>query len=127
MFDNIGGKIKSLAKALMWIAIIGYAIWGIVLFSKEQILSGFLIIAIGSLLSWLSAFVLYGFGQLVENSDYVDDNMKKILRNNEKNNSNSTESDKTSDVKKKTDSEHYWRCGDCGNMVKGDMCPICKK
>ncbi len=69
MFENIGGKIKTLAKVLMWIGIIGFVIYGIVMISEEQVLLGFLIIAIGGLSSWVSSFVLYGFGQLVENSD----------------------------------------------------------
>lgn len=69
MFDNIGRKIRMLAKVLMWIGIIAFAIYGIVMFTEEKVLAGFLIIVIGALYSWVSSFVLYGFGQLVENSD----------------------------------------------------------
>ena len=72
MFDNIGSKIKALAKVVCWIGIIGSIIAGIVMIATmgtAGILSGFLTIILGALLSWVSSFVLYGFGEMVENSD----------------------------------------------------------
>lgn len=38
---------------------------------EDFILLGLLIIALGSLLSWVSSFVLYGFGELVSNSAII--------------------------------------------------------
>ena len=83
MFDNIGGKIKTLAKVVCWIGIIACIITGIVLMAtdEELVLAGILTAAGGSLLSWVSSFVLYGFGQLVENSDII---AEQSARNNEK-------------------------------------------
>lgn len=76
MFTNIGSKIKTLAKILAWIGIIvsiiigiRYVILGIENLQSEFVVLGFLCTLIGSLLSWISSFCLYGFGQLVENSD----------------------------------------------------------
>lgn len=73
MFNNIGGKIKTLAKVVCWIGIIACIITGIVLMATDDdlILVGILTAVVGSLLSWVSSFVLYGFGQLVENSDVI--------------------------------------------------------
>ena len=73
MFDNIGGKIKTLAKVVCWIGIIACIITGIVLMATDDdlILVGILTAVVGSLLSWVSSFILYGFGQLVENSDTI--------------------------------------------------------
>lgn len=69
MFDNIGGKIKKLAKVCAWIGIIGSILGGLGTFAIGGIL-GFLFVAgLGCLLSWVGAFGLYGFGQLIENSD----------------------------------------------------------
>ncbi len=34
-------------------------------------ITGLLVIVIGSILSWLGSLVLYGFGQLVDNSDII--------------------------------------------------------
>ncbi len=73
MFYNIGDKIKTLAKVMCWIGSIASIIIGIVLIVMDEdlILVGILIAAVGALLSWISSFVLYGFGQLIENSDIV--------------------------------------------------------
>ena len=73
MFNNIGGKIKSLAKVVCWIGIIASIIGGIVLFMEDDDMF-FICVLIaggGALISWVSSFVLYGFGQLVENSDIL--------------------------------------------------------
>ncbi len=89
MFSNIGGKIKKLAKVLCWIGIIISVISGIAIIASggrsggsyvyggssvsinggAAVIAGILFIVLGSLLSWVGSFVLYGFGQLVENSD----------------------------------------------------------
>ena len=68
MFNNIGGKIKSLAQVVCWIGIICSVISGIAIMATDEDLafSGFVIIVIGSLVSWVSSFTLYGFGQLIE-------------------------------------------------------------
>ena len=72
MFDNIGSKIKTLAKVVCWIGIIGSIIAGIAMIAtmgSVGVLSGLLTIVLGALLSWVGSFVLYGFGEMVENSD----------------------------------------------------------
>ena len=72
MFDNIGSKIKTLAKVVCWIGIIGSIIAGIAMIAtmgSVGVLSGLLTIVLGTLLSWVGSFVLYGFGEMVENSD----------------------------------------------------------
>lgn len=68
MFANVGGKIKAVAQVVTWIGIIGSVIGGIALISTNFI-AGLLTAGVGSLLSWVSALALYGFGELVENSD----------------------------------------------------------
>jgi hypothetical protein len=71
MFGNIGSKIKILAQVCTWVGIIGSIIGGLVLIALDTylIIAGLLIAAVGSLISWASSFVLYGFGQLIENTD----------------------------------------------------------
>lgn len=80
MFDNIGGKIKGLAKTVCWIGI-GISVFiGFVFViigaensygSDDNVLAplGMFIMLGGSFLSWIGSFLLYGFGQLIENSD----------------------------------------------------------
>ena len=80
MFDNIGGKIKTVATTIAWLGIIGSIIIGIIIIaeandsyypSATETLSGWLVIIVGSLSSWVSSFTLYGFGQLIENTDII--------------------------------------------------------
>ena len=75
MFDNIGGKIKTLAKVICWIGIITSVITGIVfaISDDDMILYGLLIAVGGSLISWIGSFFTYGFGELIENSSKLVD------------------------------------------------------
>ena len=91
MFDNIGGKIKKLAKVLCWIGIIFSVILGVLMMvsggsysrygyssSGGGVLAGLLTIVLGSLLSWIGSFFTYGFGQLIENTDDIRSKMKGL-------------------------------------------------
>ena len=73
MFNNIGGKIKALAKVLCWIGIVFSVIGGIAMMLSQQadqgVLLGILTIVVGCLVSWIGSFFAYGFGQLIENTD----------------------------------------------------------
>ncbi len=79
MFSNIGGKIKKLASVTCWILIIASVIGGLAMIitgadmygGEGFILGGVIILIVGPLVAWVSSFVLYGFGQLVQNSDKV--------------------------------------------------------
>lgn len=75
MFKGIGGKIKMLAEVICWtgiIASIGIGLIFLLISTKiEMRILGFIIAIIGSFISWINSFLLYGFGQLVENSDVL--------------------------------------------------------
>ena len=80
MFYNIGGKIKTLAVVVCILGMFASIVIGFLLImgigevfglEKAGFGSGILFMIVGSLLSWVSTFVLYGFGQLVENSDIL--------------------------------------------------------
>lgn len=88
MFENIGSKIKGLASFMCWIGIGVSVMGGIILlaYSGEAwyneeicILLGFATMIGGSLLSWLSSFVLYGFGELIENSAIIAGKTEKRI------------------------------------------------
>ena len=70
MFTNIGSKIKALAQIVCWAGIIGSVISGIAIIEDAGVL-GLMIILLGSLISWISSFAVYGFGQLIENTDKI--------------------------------------------------------
>lgn len=122
MFDNIGSKIKTLARVICWIGIIVSIISGCVLMvqNEETIFTGILIIILGPLVSWAGSFMTYGFGQLIENSDIL---VKQCNKMPEK---QSNISDNAS-VKSTEISKHQWRCDGCGNLISENVCPICNK
>lgn len=77
MFDDIGGKIKGLAKVITIIGIIASCICGLVtLVESENLLVGVLVAGLGSLGSWVGSFLLYGFGELIDQT--ADNN--RLLR-----------------------------------------------
>ena len=96
MFENIGGKIKTTAAAISWIGIVanvflGFIIMGI---AEEMVIFALLYMAVGSLVSWISSFILYGFGQLVENTDKLCADIKAK----EKSNADNVEAEQVQNV-----------------------------
>ena len=91
-YDNIGGKIKSWAIWIFIVEAIAAIIGGITLIGNDDILYGFLAIVFGPIAAWVSSWLLYGFGQLIENSDIIaeeynrknEKHEKVIAKNNEK-------------------------------------------
>ncbi len=89
MFDNIGGKIKLLAKILCWIGIVASIVCGLNLILgtwdiTTSIFLGFVVMVLGSFGSWVGAFALYGFGQLVEDNENRTALTEEILQEQEK-------------------------------------------
>lgn len=80
MFGNIAGKIKALAQVITWTGIILFVIFGFVVMGIN-IFTGFIIALLGSLSSWVSSFILYGFGQLIENTDKLVEFSKNNTKN----------------------------------------------
>lgn len=73
MFTNIGKKIKTWASVLCWLGIVCSVILGIAqcVVSKDMIVTGILTIIGGALASWIGSFMVYGFGELVDNSQAI--------------------------------------------------------
>lgn len=80
MFDNIGGKIKGLAKAIFIIATIIFIIAGLVMLSDggdTAMITGIVTIIVGPLAAWVSSWLLYGFGELIEKTTEIAENTRK--------------------------------------------------
>ncbi len=81
MFTKIGKKIKTVATVLFYAlaaaSVIGafYVIinFGQLLGTGNAILIGILIALVGCLVAWLSSLMLYGFGEMVDNSAIIRD------------------------------------------------------
>lgn len=88
MFNNIGGKIKGVAQFITLIGIIVSVIIFLIIVSSgndQSFILGFVILIVGCIGSWLSSLLLYGFGQLVENSDILVEKRNPKLSSNENN------------------------------------------
>ena len=86
MFTNIGGKIKTLAQVVCWIGIICAVIFGFLIMKNDEdaMFLGFIIIVIGSLISWISSFTLYGFGEIIDQLKCANEWLEKIAPDQEK-------------------------------------------
>ena len=77
MFNNIGKKIKSYAKWVCFCGIGASVIGGLRVLTEAGdagefvicLIIAIIIIAVGGFVSWVSSFTVYGFGQMVDNSD----------------------------------------------------------
>lgn len=83
MFNNIGKKIKALAKFLCILGIILSILIGVLMIlshsgDPQTLFYGILVIVLGSLLSWVGAFFAYGFGELVDNSKKAVEQLERI-------------------------------------------------
>lgn len=79
MYENIGGKIKGLAKAIFIIEAIAAVITGFVLMASDSdtFLIGLLVMIIGSIVAWVSSWFLYGFGELIDKACEIEKNTRK--------------------------------------------------
>lgn len=77
MLDNIGGKIKSLAKISFIITAVAEVIGGIILMEDGSTESyGLLLIVIGPMLALFSSWLLYGFGELIDKAGEIARNTR---------------------------------------------------
>ena len=83
MFDYVGVKMMTLAKVCAWIGIGASILCALIVMDEGELLMGVIIVVLGSLISWVSSLVLYGFGQLIDDVSVLK---QKSLENNDKNN-----------------------------------------
>ena len=79
MYNNIGNKIKFLAKAALFGFEIAAVIIGIVFMSSDSdlIALGLLMwFVIGPITSWVSSVLLYGFGELIDRACAIERNTR---------------------------------------------------
>ena len=131
MFDNIGGKIKTLAKVVCGIGMVVSIAYGLRTmdrsWSDDRILSGVIVMAIGCLISWISVFILYGFGELIEKTSSIERIMRMSQPNanpynnmqyyNQQNNSAQNAYQQSNTNRENT--TQTWQCQRCGshNMI----------
>ena len=132
MFNNIGRKIKGLATVIAVLGICGSFICGMTIMEKAEIdesfaIYGLAVIIVGLIFSWISCFVLYGLGELIENSAKANRELTEIKRaililsNNQKNSRDS----RTEDVNVTGNFEKVSYCDKCGEKITAYPCEHC--
>ncbi len=74
MFDNIGSKLKTLAKIECWAGIILSVIGALVIwfgYGNGGFLTGLLTLLSGCAASWIGSWITYGVGEGVENTEIL--------------------------------------------------------
>ena len=79
MYGNIGKKIKCLAIAMFIAEAVTLVIWGMVLIAIDEYLIaiGLLMVFFGPLVAWISTWLLYAFGELVDKATAIERNTRK--------------------------------------------------
>ena len=103
MFINVGGKIKGISVVICWLGIIASIIIGSMTFNNgitinetyhngagaAFMIQGIVIINAGSLISWIGSLLVYGFGDMIENTSNIWKELRYIESDLSKTNSRS--------------------------------------
>jgi hypothetical protein len=83
-YDNIGKKIKNLAKWCFIVEAIGAVITGIVLMINASdiddgfFIAGILTVIFGPIVAWVGSWLLYGYGELIDKACEIERNTFNI-------------------------------------------------
>ncbi len=80
MYENVGSKIKTVAKVFCVIIGIASIIAGIAMWVTTGNVAFSVLMIFGPLLAWLSSLVMYGFGELIENVAIVKNSAVSIVK-----------------------------------------------
>ncbi len=80
MYNNIGKKIKFIAQLIGAIGILAAILIGITLYSNTKNGIFILVIIGGSLVAWISTWLLYGFGEIIDKLCAIEQNTRDIKR-----------------------------------------------
>jgi len=139
MYSDIGKKIKTVAEIFCIIGIVCSIIIGIIfgtaississaidsnqnVSSSSGTMTSVLIILFGSLISWISSFCLYGFGELIERVVSIDEKLSnKITKIDTFSKNNEIQ------IKTKSQYDDIVFCYKCGADITNDTtnCHVC--
>jgi len=138
-YGNIGGKIKGTAFLVAVLGIIGSVICGVLIWlgfghfigaygnnGVTIFFTGLIWAIVGSLVSYISSWLLYAFGTIVENLQILADSVTYGSATHNSTAHSSAYSAETS-VSSATQASKYWRCSKCGcvNHRSESSCEHC--
>jgi len=137
MFENVGASLKVVAAVLCILGIIASVIGAVALWVQDDryVGSGIMVLVGGCAGSMIAGMVMYGFGQLIENSDMQVTLLRKMERQ-----LSTLREESAPDAKPaaatvtqaafvpKAPRENRWKCNECGydyNVEGKTSCDIC--
>ena len=138
LYENIGGKIKNWAKWIFIVEAIGAIIFGIcILIGEIDVLgpdsfafSGLFVMIFGPIVAWVGSWILYAFGELVEDVHAIRNKEITTTDSNKKSRMEESAKQYTDSNKKSRMEERAKQYTDKGIVPKyegtGYVCPICK-
>ena len=128
MYDNIAKKVKGLAKGIFIIEALGTIVTGIMLLiTGELALFGLIILICGPLIAWVSSWVLYAFGELVEDVGII--RYQTQIEKNTTSKSNGLIQSKITNNTPAVSNANKILCKTCGADISADIsvCHVCGK
>lgn len=80
LYKDIGKKIKGLVKWIFAVEAAGMIIAGLVMLFDYAPIAGMVFLIVGPLVAWISSWLLYAFGELVDKTAENEANTRNILK-----------------------------------------------
>ena len=136
LYENIGIKIKEWAQGIFIAETVIAVIAGIALFINKYFLAGILTFVLGPYIAWVSSWLLYAFGQLVDDIHAMRNQASAAITKKQVDSNTSYPQRKSEAVQPKQDwltksskqsASSVKRCPHCGEIAKSNTCEMCGK
>ena len=142
MYENIGVKIKGWAKASFIVEAIASVITGIALWIDTEEWWCALILFCGPILAWVSSWLIYGFGEIIDKLREIELNtrggqskikIKETAEKAEKEEVEHMQRERIESILKKQNTKvisnapSTKRCPHCGENISSSVCDMCGK
>lgn len=134
IYGNIGGKLKALAKVVFVLESIAFFYLGLKMMMSDMgpraILIGMLVAIIGPFVAWVSSWLLYAFGELVEKTSDNESNTRNILKELRRSGDHRgtvAGAAYVNPVQAEVEGSHKWLCDNCRRMRAQTPCEHCGK
>lgn len=136
MFNNIGEKIKGAAVVLVLFGNIFSFCGAMYYWVNGMLLVGIVILILGCILSWFGAFLVYGFGELIDQTNNISKSvqrMQMLAVYNDSNDSSEIAQKTINNIKdeivkayenSENNSEDF-ELDESANIPNADECPYC--
>jgi hypothetical protein len=122
LYENIGEQIKGWAKWIFAIEAAAAIVCGLFLIFDDAALAGIIVLIVVPLVAWVSSWLLYAFGELVDKTVANEKHTKDILKILE---AKDKPQIKVAPPAPRPVATRSWRCDNCGNMTTQSPCEHC--